>query len=191
MLIVQVSFIPVIFFVLRVHFFGGWRHAAAARASPLAISRPAGNSGKKRGDDTCAFKNSTWDVKELFSERRRTPNFGRIQTRRGVVPCREVDGVGPNFPPGDRLVVEERSPAIMSVPSLPVFWLHFLQTNTQEKRLLGRKRNSESKEKWPKPGPRKRRKTWWGTLGNKWFDDRRTTPEVKKPKYWHNQTVVR
>lgn len=116
-------------------FFGGWRHAAAARASPLAISRPAGNSGKKRGDDTCAFKNSIWDVKELFSERCRTPSLGRFQTRRGV-PCRKVDGVGPNFSPGDLLVVEKRSLAIMSVPSLPVFWLHFLQTNTQEKRLF-------------------------------------------------------
>lgn len=91
-----------------------------------------GTLGKKRGDDTCALKNSTWDVKELFF---RTPNLGRSRTRRGV-PCRKVDGVGPNFSPGDLSVVGERSLAIMSVPSLPVFWLHFLQTNTQEKRLF-------------------------------------------------------
>lgn len=183
---VQVSFMTFLF-VLCKRFFGGWRHVAAARASPLAISRPAGNSGKKRGDDTCAFKNSTWDVKQLFSERRRTPSLGRFQTRRGV-PSPKVDGVGPNFSfgrgrakPGDHVGAVS---ACVLTPFPP-------NKHAGEASFLGRKRKAEFKEKWLKPGPRKRRKTWRGTPGSKWFDDSRTTPEVKKLKYWHNQTVVR
>lgn len=94
-----------------------------------------GTLGKKEATTLVLSKTQHGTLKSCFSERRRTPNLGRSRTRRGV-PCRKVDGVGPNFSPGDLSVVGERSLAIMSVPSLPVFWLHFLQTNTQEKRLF-------------------------------------------------------
>lgn len=144
-----------------------------------------GTLGKKRGDDTCAFKNSIWDVKELFSERRRTAEpWPFPDPERSSVPeswrrwAELLPGSSPGCgraKPGDHVGAVS---ACVLTPLPP-------NKHAGEASFLGRK--AEFREKWPKPGPRKRRKTWWGTPGNKWFDDSRTTPEVKKLKYWHNQ----
>lgn len=179
---------PFFFFFRTLHTFFRWltsrSRSACVSAGDLAASRELWE--KKEATTLVLSKTQHGTLKSCFF---RTPNLGRSRTRRGV-PCRKVDGVGPNFSPGDLLGGGRAKPGDhVGAVSACVLTPFPPDKHAGEASLLGRE--AEFEEKWPKPGPRKRRKTWWGTPGNKWFDGSRTTPEVKELKYWHNQTVVR